>query len=198
MMVMVDSTIKYNHHGQGRSGNTDHLSVYGALIMVEVPEELKGQLQTAITALDWAAVAKISREIAKSQAAAEKTELEERQAALMDITTKVKKALGGVVKKMMEAAELDNEAIDGVFFAWDFGEAQGQPTCRLVKVAKRAGGGGGGAGKRFPNTTNELLEQYGSKQFKDGQTYAQAWEVATDGNSKYKVRKGLLHEAGLM
>lgn len=157
-------------------------------------KQLLADMQKAMESGDFKAVSKVSSAIAKIVADEEKTEKDAKLAAIVGLTEKVKAEFDAVVVKLNKDGILD--AADGVWYSNDFGEKL--TTCRLLKGAARKGGGGGGGGKKFSITTNELLAKHGDEQMGDsGQTFKEAYEANTDGNSRYKVRMKLLKAEGL-
>lgn len=169
-------------------------------VAVKTQEQMMDELRKALDTQDFRQVQKISGDIAKAQASAEKALREASQKQLADVTEKVKGVLDKVITKL--EGEIDPELLkvmDGVWYARDFGE--NITSCRLIKSAAKAktGGGGGGGGKKFSITTNELLAQHGDLLWGDsGKTFNQLYEEAgTDGNKRYQVRMKLLHVAGL-
>ena len=163
-----------------------------AYAIVVSEESLMTQLDTALKAKDFKAVAKASGELVKFQKAREAVELEAKQKALEAITVEVKNAIQKAIKPMVDAKKLDDA--DGVWFVNDFGEAL--VTCRLMKSqarkAKATGGGGNGGGGKFAVSTNDLLEKFGSQEYKDGATFAEAYEADTDKNKRFAIRSKLL------
>lgn len=164
--------------------------------VVKTQKELLAEMKVATDAGDWKGVSKISSQIAKVVKAEESAEKDAKEATLAEVTKSVKAAIDKVVNKIVEsmAGTPELEAMDGVWYSWDFGETL--VTCRVVKSAKRKSGGGGG-GKKFNITTNELLEKHGDEEYKDGESFKSAYESNTDGNSRYKIRMKLLKAEGL-
>ena len=158
-------------------------------------EQLMAQLQAALTAGDFKAVAKVSRAIDSLAKAAEKSELAAKHEALQLIIDSVKDAIMSAVQPLYEAGDLDSA--DGVWFSWDFGEQA--PVLRLTKTAPRARtSGGGGTGKKFDVSTDDMLSRHGQEQFNDELTFAQAWEQSTEKNWRYGIRKKLLKLEGVI
>ncbi len=157
--------------------------------------ELIAEMKAAANSGNWKAVSKVSTEIGKMVAAEEKTEADKKTAVRDKMTEKVKAVIDKVLQPLIDAKELDDA--DGVWYVQDFGEAL--TSCRLVKTATRKAGTGGGAGRKFSNTTNELVAQYGDKMMGDsGKTFKEAYaEAGTDGNKRYAVRVKILAFAGL-
>ena len=151
--------------------------------------ELMAELDAHMKKGDIKAVIATAKELSKIQKEREQTELEAKQKVLADVTEKVKLAISKALKPLVDAKELD--LADGIWYTNDFGEKL--TTCRLMKSApKKSGGTGGGTGKKFAISTNDLLAKYGDQEFKDGQTFAQAFESNTDGNFRYGIRQKLL------
>lgn len=164
-------------------------------------QELMTLLQDAIKTGNFKAVAKVSAQLVKFQNAHEAAELTAKQAAIAGLTTKVREAIDKVLLKMVEKAELDSA--DGIWYEWDFGQnTKGATGCKLLKStakAKTAGHTGGGGGKKFAVNTKELIDnKYGDHEYKDGQTFAQAWEASTDKNWRYAIREKILKLEGLI
>ena len=159
-------------------------------------QSLMTQLDAALKAKDFKAVAKASGELVKFQKAREAVELDAKQKALEAITIEVKNAIQKAIKPFVDAKKLD--AADGVWFVNDFGEAL--VTCRLTKSAPRkakaAGGGGNGGGGKFAVSTNDLLARYGDEEYKDGVSFAEAYEADTDKNKRFAIRSKLLKMGG--
>ena len=168
-----------------------------AAAVVVSEDSLMAQLDTALKAKDFKAVAKASGELVKFQKAREAIELEAKQKALEAITIEVKNAIQKAIKPMVDAKKLDDA--DGVWFVNDFGEAL--VTCRLMKSAPRkakgtGGGGGNGGGGKFAVSTNDLLDKFGGEEYKDGVTFAEAYEADTDKNKRFAIRSKLLKKGG--
>lgn len=157
-------------------------------------EQLMTEMNEAVASGDFKAVAKVAQELVKVQKAKEQAEHEAKVKALEAVTDKVKTAIEKSVSKMVEAGELDQA--DGIWFNWDFGEKL--VTCRLMKTATRKSGGGGGGGKKFSISTAEMLEKFGSEEYKDGMTYQAAWDSNTDKNWRYAIRESLLKKSGMI
>ncbi len=156
---------------------------------------LMQEMNQAVASGDYKAVAKVAQELVKFQKAKEQAELEARQAVLAEKTETVKSVIQKALAKLVESGELDEA--DGIWYSNDFGEKL--VTCRLMKTAARkTGGGGGGGGKKFSVSTSELLEKFGSEEYKDGMSYQQAWESNTDKNWRYAIRESLLKKAGVV
>jgi len=159
-------------------------------------KQLLAELQKALATGDFKVVAKVSQELVKFQKTKEAAEQETRVKALGEMTGKVQQVITKSLQKMYDDGALDKA--DGVWFTWDFGEKL--TTCRLMKAttkAPRAGGGGGG-GKKFSVSTTDLLEKFGGQEYKDGQSFKQAWEADADKNKRYAIREALLKKEGLI
>jgi len=158
-------------------------------------EQLMAELQAALAAGDFKAVATVSRKIDSLAKQAEKAELDAKRQAVEAIAEKVKAKIIKAIQPMVDAGELDSA--DGIWFSYDFGEQA--PTLRLLKsAAKAARTGGGGTGKKFDISTDELLAKFGGEEFKDGQTFQQAYETSTDKNWRYAIRTKLLKKEGII
>lgn len=159
-------------------------------------DDLLAQMKEATDAGDWKAMSKISSKVAKIVATEDKAEKDVQLKILEDTTVHIKSTLDKVVNKIVDG--LDKEVLDamsGVWYVNDFGEAL--TTCRLVKGAARKGGGGGG-GKKFSISTKELLDKHGAEQMGDsGMTFQEAYDSDTGGNARYKVRMKLLKAEGV-
>ena len=159
-----------------------------------IMDELVNQMQTAITAGDYRAVAKLAKDIAGMQAADEKAAGEKRQNELKDLTNTVLNALEKVVDKMGDA--LISANADGVWFVHD--NVDNLVECRLIKrKARVASSGGGGGGKRYGVSTTDLLAQFGGSDAGNGITYQQLWDSNTDKNSRYQLRVKMIKLAGI-
>lgn len=157
--------------------------------------ELMAELQTALTKGDFKAVTAISRKIDTLTRATEKAELEAKRAILDEITEVVKAAIFDAVLPYKESGELD--AADGIWYADDFGEKAA--TLRLMKSAAKARTStGGGTGKKFDISTDAMLASHGAEEYKDGQTFQQAYEGNTDKNWRYAIRQKLLKLEGII
>lgn len=160
-------------------------------------DELLAEMKKAVDAGDYKAVSKISSKIAKAQVAEEKVAKDAKLAVIKGVTEVVKAKLDTAVTKIVDGLDKEVlEAMDGVWYVNDFTE--NLTTCRLVKGAVRKGGGGGGGGKKFSITTKDLLDKHGAEAMGDsGQSFQEAYDGDTDGNSRYKVRMKLLKAEGL-
>lgn len=163
---------------------------------VKTQAQLLTELQTALTAGDFKAVAKVSKEIAGMQATAEKSEREAKQEVLKQTTIDVKDAIDKVVSEFYDAGSLD--VAEGVWYSQDFEE--NIVTCRLMKRASTGGTGGtkAGKGRKFPSTA-ELLKDHGEEvEEKSGKTWNELYEEAKgDGNKVYQVRQKLAKALGI-
>lgn len=163
----------------------------------EVTEaDLLKQMQEATKSGDFKQVAKVAQELVKFQKAREQAEHDAKVKALEAITDSVKSAIDKVVNQMIQDGKLN--MADGVWYVNDFGEKL--TSCRLMKGQAKAAGtgktGGGGGGKKFAVETSELLEKFGSQEYKDGQTFQAAWDSNTDKNWRYAIREKLLKLGG--
>lgn len=154
-------------------------------------EGLVEQMQAAITASDYKAVAKLAKDIASMQAADEKATDERRQNRLKDLTSKVLSAIEKVVEKM--SAELAEAKVDGVWFVHD--NIDSEVDCRLIKRKARVATAGGG--KRYAISTTDLLASYGQTDSGNGITFQQLWDASTDKNSRYQLRVKMIKLAGI-
>jgi hypothetical protein len=161
--------------------------------------DLKADMAAAVKSGDWKAIAKIAREIDQLQTAKDKAERDAKLAVLTSTGEKVKAAIMKALKPFVDSNEL--EIAEGVFFSWDFGDANLQ-TIRLMKNQPKAktASAGSGAGKKFDITTKELLEKYGSQvmNVETGETYQAAYDATTDGNKRFGIRNKLLKLNGNM
>lgn len=138
---------------------------------------------------------KASEQLAKMEKDKAKLELEAKQKAVEELTITVKGQIDKFIEKLKAEGKLDQA--DGVWFSYDFGDTAS--TCKLIKgsVSKRTGGGGGG-GKKYSESSAELLEKFGNEEYKDGQTYQQAWDSGEgDKNKRFAIRESLLKKAGI-
>ncbi|MBU2051349.1 MAG: hypothetical protein KKH61_20570 [Gammaproteobacteria bacterium] len=157
--------------------------------------QLMADMQAAVKSGDYKMVAKVASELVKFQKAKEQADMDAKLQALKLIEESVKTAIVKALQPIIDSKKLD--AADGVWFGMDFGEKL--TTLRLMKSspkAKGTGGGGGGAGKKFSVSTTELLEKFGSTEYKDGQTYQAAYDSNTDKNWRYAIRESLLKKNG--
>jgi len=159
-------------------------------------EQLMSQLQTALTAGDYKAVASVSRQIDQRVRAGEKAELESKKAELDAMCEGVKDVLMGAITPLVESGQLDKA--DGVWLSYDFGEQA--PTVRLMKTTTRAPrAGGGGTGKKFDISTEDMLAKHGGEPYKDsGKTFREAYDSNTDKNFRYAIRNALLKLEGII
>jgi hypothetical protein len=164
-------------------------------VKVKTEAELKAELDKAYKTGDYKQISKVAIEIAKFE---KDKEAKEHEAVLKELekkTDKVKAVIEKALKPMIESGELDKA--DGIWFTNDFGEKL--TSCRLTKTAPRkSSGGGGGGGKKVDISTDDLLEKYGSQEYKEGVTFKAAWEADTDKNKRYGLRVALLKKAGLV
>lgn len=157
--------------------------------------ELMAELEAALKSKDFKAVAAASRKLDQAVKAKEKAELDVKRAALDAMIDKVKEAITKAVKPLVDNGSLD--AADGVWYSYDFGEQA--PTVRLMKTAaKGTRTGGGGGGKKFDISTDDMLTRHGTEEYKDGLTFAQAYESSTDKNWRYGIRQKLLKIEGVI
>ena len=155
--------------------------------------DLETAINKAMADKDLKQVMNLARALDKLIKANANTKQEEKLAALIDITTIVRKAIEKLIDDKVKAGELD--LADGLWVTWDFEAAREvgiNPSVRLIKTAKTRKSGGGG-GKRFDATWKELLEKYGGSPYKDsGLTCQQAWDADTGKNSRFQVRVAML------
>lgn len=157
--------------------------------------ELMAELQTALTKGDFKAVTAISRKIDTLTRAAEKAELDTKRAVLDAIAEDVKAAITLAIEPYKDSGQLD--VADGIWYADDFGEQAA--TLRLIKSqAKARTSTGGGTGKKFDISTDAMLASHGAEEYKDGQTFQQAYEANTDKNWRYAIRQKLLKIEGII
>ena len=127
----------------------------------------------------------------------------------------------GLIDEMVEEGILDGA--EGVWYAQDFGEIKAKginPSCRLVKVSRKAGGEGAGAGsgkssyKSGLPASEELLKQVGDEVYFEGDTkvtidkveqtmpagmtYREAYDFSQNGGWRNRVRMALGKKAGLI
>ena len=128
--------------------------------------------------------------------AKEKEELALKRSVLDAQADKVKAAITKVLQNIIESGQLD--AADGIWYSYDFGDEA--PTLRLTKTAARAASktGSSGGGKKFDISTGAMLEKYGQEEYKDGLTFAQAYESSTDKNWRFAIRLKLLKKEGIV
>jgi len=155
--------------------------------------QLLEEMTSATKSGDFKLVAKVAGELVKFQKAKEAAEQAAIDEALKAVTLEVGNAIKAAVAPFIKAGKLDKA--DGIWFSQDFGEKL--ETIRLRKNVTKAKGSGGGGGKKYNVNTSELLEKYGSEEFKDGQTFSQAWESNTDKNWRYGIREKLLKRDGV-
>jgi hypothetical protein len=158
-------------------------------------EELMAKLQEALTAGDFKAVARISKEIAAAQAESEKAEKERTANERIALVESIRKAFKVFLKDYKES--IGSVYGDGLWCAWNPDNQENPLEVRITKKTARAGGGGGG-GKKFAITTEELLTKQGSAEYKEGVTCQEAFDSDTAGNSRYRVRVKMLKLEGLM
>lgn len=164
---------------------------------------LMADMQKATAANDWKLVSKVASQIARMVATEEKAALDAKQKAVETLGIKVKDFITKAIKPMIDKGELDEA--DGVWYSMDFGDEMKdgiRPTgIRLLKSAAKVakGAGGGGGGKKYDVKTEELLTQHGGKVMNEetGQTFQEAYDASTEGNSRYQVRVKLLKLAGI-
>ena len=154
------------------------------------------ELEAALKTKDFKAVAVASRKLDSAVKAKEKAELEVKRAALDAVSEEVKTAIMKAVKPLVDSGKVD--VADGIWFSFDFGEQA--PVVRLMKTAPRTAraGTGGGGGKKFDVSTDDMLSRHGTKEYKDGLTFAQAYESSTDKNWRYAIRQKLLKLEGVI
>ena len=158
--------------------------------------ELMAELEAAMKTKDFKQVAAVSRKLDTAVKAQEKAVLENKRLLLDSIGEDVKAAISKAVKPLVDSGKLD--VADGIWYSYDFGEQA--PVVRLMKTAPRAAraGTGGGGGKKFDIGTDELLVKHGTKEYKDGLTFQQAYESSTDKNWRYAIRQKLLKIEGII
>ena len=158
-------------------------------------KSLIADIKAAIEAGNYKLVGLKSQELVKFQRTQEQVEQEAKQAALLAITTEVKVAIDAAVKRLVDAKKLD--LADGVWYSADFGDKS--TSCRLLKVAPKAiRTGSGGKGKKFSIGTDDMLKKHGHIEYKDGQTFQQAYDADQDKNKRYAIREALLKVEGLI
>jgi len=158
-------------------------------------EQLMAQLQSALTAGDYKAVATVSRQIDQRERAGEKAELEAKRAELDAMSESVKDVLMGAITPLVESGKLDKA--DGIWLTYDFGEQA--PTVRLMKTTTRTPrAGGGGTGKKFDISTEDMLAKHGGEVYKDGMDFKTAYDSNTDKNWRYAIRQRLLKLEGII
>ena len=167
-------------------------------VAVLTEAELEASIEAAMKAKDLKLVISLARDLDKLTKANASAKQDEKLAALIDITTKVRKA----VEKLIDGFTADKagakefELADGLWIAWDFEavrEVGINPSVRLVKTAKTRKSSSTGGGQRFSIGWKELLEKYGGSPYKDsGLTCQQKWDESSEKNSRYQVRMAML------
>ena len=174
--------------------------------VIEPTAEQKQQLAEALANGDYKTVTAISKAIAAEQGKAEKAKREEakkqdeeKRKLLEDTTTLVKADLIEHIRMLIDTVPNMDKA-DLVSFKWVIADDPETAECKLFKAASRPAGKreGGGGGKKYGVDTKDLLEKYGDDEYKDGQTFKQAWEADSSGNARYKVRVALLKKDGVI
>ena len=158
--------------------------------------ELMAELEAAMKTKDFKVVAAVSRKLDSAVKAKEKAELDVKRSQAGAVEDEVKAAYIKAFKPLIDSGKLD--AYDGVWISHDFGDQA--PTVRIMKTAPKAAraGTGGGGGKKFDVSTDDMLSRHGTKDYKDGLTFSQAYESSTDKNWRYAIRQKLLKLEGII
>ena len=189
---------------------TEELSGQALEVLIDA---LNAKMAEVSAAKDWKAVSKVARELVDAENLLARSKKEALQAALADITSKVKATIDRAVSKMYDAGELDGA--DGIWYSKDFGdEASG---CRLTKTAPKVKGEASTANGSYvsrPEKSSDLLKTEGDKPFlpagakatidkvehtfESGLTLQEAFDYNTNGGWRNRVRMALLKSAGLV
>lgn len=186
--------------------------------VVKTKEQLLAELQIALTAGDFKAVAVVSKQIAGMQAAAEKAEHDAKVAALVKVEELTKNLIGTVVTFLTGETEVNKDTLraftdqlhkvtgkelevaEGVWYSRNFEDST--TTLRLMKSASKGTSGTAheGKGKKFASTA-ELLKEHGDEVADE--TTQQTWnslyeEAKGDGNKVYQVRQKLAKKLGIL
>jgi len=161
-------------------------------------DQLMAELDVAMKSKDFKTVAAVSRKIDTLQKAREKVELDAKKAALDSMSDKVKAAITKAVTPIIDSKDLD--AADGIWYSYDFGEQA--PVLRLMKTTtktKTTGAStGSGGGRKFNISTEDMLQRHANEEYKDGISFAQAYESSADKNWRYAIRQALLKKEGII
>jgi len=191
----------------------------GIITPVRTAEIVDVEFKAAVDAKDYALIAKLSREMAKLQADAEKAKREQALAGRAELTDKVKAKVDAFMQKLIDSKVLDG--CEGIWYANDFGSTETSLRLFADERPKRKSSGTGtstGSGKKFSVTTKELLEKHGNEVVGESagkelsytvNGVAISWTVdttwnemsqkSTNGNWQYyKVRVPLLKLEGLL
>ncbi len=156
--------------------------------------QLELAIGKAMADKDLKLVISLARDLDKLTKANASAKQEEKLAALIDITTKVRKAVEKLIDGLVAGKELD--LADGLWITWDFEavrEVGINPSVRLVKTTKTRKSSGTGGGQRFSIGWKDLLEKHGGSPYKDsGLTCQQKWDESSEKNSRYQVRMAML------
>lgn len=183
----------------------DYSKMSTAQILVEMDKAFKAK--------DMKLVGQLSRLHVKAEDAAEKVAKEALNAELAKVTASILAEFTKVADKLRDSGKLDGA--DGIWFAWDFGEAQ--PTLKLTKAAARKITGTGGGKSSYvasPYKSEVLLGQVGDHiMFPEatsvtidkvehtipaGTTLKAAFNYSKNGGWRNRVVMALRREAGVI
>lgn len=182
-------------------------------------DEIQQAIGQAWQAKDMKLMGQLSKLYTKKESEAEKAKKEALLQELIQTTQDVSKRITALVDEMVEEGILDGA--EGVWFARDFGEIAEKginPSCRLVKAGRKAGGGGESSGKSSYKAglppSEDMLKQVGDEVYFEedttvtidkveqtmpaGTTYREAYDFSTNGGWRNRVRMALGKKAGLI
>ena len=205
--------------------NADYLTPEEAEAVKEVDystmsmEELLEAIGKAYADKDMKLMGQLSKLYTKKEAEAEKAKKEALHAELAKVTLETLADFTKLALELEESGKLDGA--DGIWFAYDFGAIREKginPSCRLIKTARRSTGEGGGSGKSSyianPAKSADLLAQVGENVMFEadtvctidkvehtmpaGTSFKEAYDYSTNGGWRNRVRMALLKEAGII
>jgi hypothetical protein len=136
----------------------------GIITPVRTVEVVDSEFKAAVDAKDYALIAKLSKEMGKLQADAEKAKREQALAGRAELTGKIKAKIDAFMQKLVDSKALDG--CDGIWYTNDFGSTETSLRLFADEKPKRKSSGTGastGSGKKFSITTKELLEKHGNE-----------------------------------
>jgi len=170
-------------------------------------------LASLVQAGDIAAIASATAQWQKAQRERERAQEEARRAKLAKTTATIKAAIDAVVQAAKDAGDLDDA--DGVWYVDEFG---GESSCRLVKRAavtrqpRSTNGTSSGSYVSVDVSSKTLLDEVGSEvyvpagttrkiagvehTFDKDLTFAEAWELSSNGGWRNSVRMAMLKKTG--
>lgn len=159
-------------------------------------EQAQEALKQAMASQNMPEVIRLAGIVKKLDKTAGSAELEAKKGQINDLGEKIKLAFQNHIVDQFgaEIVQLVGEKKAIIKLDWDY---EGQvPTVKIVKgvagTRKPGSGKGGGNPQKFEMSSDDLLAKFGTFEYKEGQTFKEAWDSTTDKNARYSIRRKLI------